>query len=105
MGVLGGFFSKKIGKAIQKKVLGFDPTKKMGKMNNTESRGVNSNARDAKDFEAQQKASVNYELPVRNNAQDRIINTRNTQPNIDPSMGQFGMRNSTIEIYNKNNQE
>ena len=103
--LIGGFLAKKIGKAVQKKVLGFDPAKKIGKMRNVESRGVNANARDTKDFEAQKTASVDYNLPVRNSAQDRIVNTRNTQPTVDPNMGQIGMRNSTIEVFNRNNPE
>ena len=102
--LFGGFIAKKIGKAVQKKVLGFDPTKKMGKMKSYEGRGSGSNARDQKDFEAQ-RASVDYNLPVNNPAQDRIVQQRNNVQRIDPSMNEVGVKNSTIEVFNRNNPE
>ena len=71
--------------------------------NNREGFGTGTDARNIKDQEAfSTTQQVDYNLPVKNTAQDRIVQTQNNQPQIDAERNSVGMDNRTYDILNRN---
>lgn len=71
--------------------------------NNREGFGTGTDARNIKDQKAfSTTQQVDYNLPVKNAAQDRIVQTQNNQPQIDAERNSVGMDNRTYDILNRN---
>lgn len=94
-----------IRKAIEDKTMPGVRKKERGGVaqNNREGFGTGTDARNIKDQKAfSTTQQVDYNLPVKNAAQDRIVQTQNNQPQIDAERNSVGMDNRTYDILNRN---
>ena len=97
--------AKIIRREIEKKTMpGVRKKEKRGVAeNNREGFGTGTDARNIKDQKAfSTTQQVDYNLPVKNAAQDRIVQTQNNQPQIDAERNSVGMDNRTYDILNRN---